>query len=63
VDVATFVGIIFAVTLVVSAILMGGPVGWFINYPSLMIVFGGTMGATLLSYPLSEVAGVIQVVR
>jgi chemotaxis protein MotA len=63
VDVATFIGIIFAGTLVVSAILMGGSIGWFINYPSMMIVFGGTMGATLLNYPLSEVVGVIRVAR
>ena len=62
-DIATLIGIIIASGLVVSAILMGGPGAWFINTPSIMIVIGGTMGATLLNYPLSEVLGVFRVVK
>jgi len=62
-DIATLVGIIVAGGLVVSAILMGGPGAWFINPPSMMIVIGGTMGATLLNYPLSEIMGVFGVVK
>ena len=52
-DITTLVGIIVAGGLVIAAILLGGPAQWFINYPSLMIVLGGTIGATLLNYPLS----------
>ncbi len=62
-DITTFIGIIVAGGLVVVSILMGGSGAWFINYPSLMIVLGGTMGATLLAYPLKEVMGVFGVVR
>jgi chemotaxis protein MotA len=63
VDIATLVGIIVAFGLVISSILMGGPGAWFINYPSIMIVLGGTTGATLIAYPLSEVLSVFGVVR
>ena len=62
-DVTTLIGLVVAGGLVVSAILMGGSPAWFINYPSLMIVLGGTMGATLLAYPLSEVLSVFKVVK
>ncbi|MGD9054049.1 MAG: motility protein A, partial [Desulfobacterales bacterium] len=60
-DITTLIGIVVAFGLVIISILMGGDGGWFVNYPSLMIVFGGTMGATFLAYPLSEVLGVIKV--
>ncbi|MGD9172696.1 MAG: motility protein A [Desulfobacterales bacterium] len=62
-DITTLIGIVVAFGLVIISILMGGDGSWFVNYPSLMIVMGGTMGATLLAYPLSEVMGVIKVVK
>jgi chemotaxis protein MotA len=63
VDITTLIGIAVAFGLVIISILMGGDGSWFINYPSVMIVLGGTMGATLLSYPLSEVLGVFKVAK
>jgi len=63
VDITTFIGILVAGGLVISSILIGGSGSWFISYPAMMIVIGGTMGATLLAYPLKEVLGVFGVVR
>lgn len=62
-DIATVLGIVSAFGLVLVAILMGGGIGLFINYPSLMIVIGGTLGTTMINYPLKEVIGVISVVK
>ncbi len=62
-DITTLIGILIAGSLVVSAILMGGSGIWFLDYPSLMIVFGGTMGATLVAYPLSEVLSVVGIAK
>ena len=62
-DIATFIGLIVAGGLVAASILMGGSGTWFINYPSLMIVVGGTMGATLVAYPLAEVLSVVGVAK
>jgi chemotaxis protein MotA len=63
VDLATLLGILVASGLVVSSILMGGSGAWFISYPSIMIVIGGTMGATLINYPLSDVISVFKVTK
>ena len=46
-----------------SSILMWGEGTWFVSAPSLMIVGGGTMGATLLAYPLVDVLGVFKVAK
>lgn len=62
-DITTLIGILVAFGLVIISILMGGDGTWFVNYPSIMIVLGGTMGATLLSYPLSEVLSVFKVAK
>ena len=61
-DIATIIGLIVAGALVMAAIVMGGSMSWFVSVPSLMIVVGGTVGATLISYPLQEVLGVFKVV-
>jgi chemotaxis protein MotA len=62
-DIATLIGILVSFGLVIISIMMGGEGAWFINAPSVMIVFGGTMGATLLAYPLVDVLSVIKVAK
>ena len=62
-DIATIVGIISAFGLVLIAILMGGGLTLFINVPALLVVVGGTLGATMINYPLKEVIGVLSVVK
>ena len=62
-DLATILGIVSAFGLVIIAIVMGGGLMLFINIPSLMIVIGGTLGATMINYPLKDVLGAISVVK
>jgi len=62
-DIATVIGLVAAFGLVVGSILMGGGLGAFINYPSLLIVVGGTIGATLINYPLKEVIGIAGIIK
>lgn len=62
-DIATIVGVVSAFGLVLIAIVMGGGVNLFINVPALLIVVGGTIGATLINYPLKDVLGVFSVVK
>jgi len=62
-DIATILGVISAFGLVIIAIFMGGGVQLFINVPALMIVVGGTLGATMINYPLRDVFGVFNVVK
>ncbi|MBW1994291.1 MAG: motility protein A [Deltaproteobacteria bacterium] len=62
-DLATILGIVSAFGLVIIAIAMVGGVSLFINIPSLMIVVGGTMGATMINYPLKDVLRAISIVK
>lgn len=62
-DIATIVGILSATGLVLGAIFMGSGLNVFINAPSLCIVVGGTIGVTLIAYPLKDFLSVIKVVQ
>ncbi len=62
-DIATVVGLIAGVGLVVVAILLGGSPGVFVNVPSILIVAGGTLAATLINYPLGDVLSVLSTLR
>ena len=60
-DLATIIGIILSTVLVLAAIVTGGSPVVFINLPSILIVLGGTFGATLMRNPLSQVIGTVKV--
>lgn len=60
-DIATVVGIFVAFGLVIAAIAKDIMV--FVDIPSVLIVFGGTIGAVLICYPLGQVLGVMGVVK
>jgi len=62
-DIATIAGVIAAFGLVISSIMMGGSIDLFLSIPSLMVVIGGTLGATLINFPLKDVLGVFSVAR
>ena len=54
-DLASFVGILSGVGLIIGAIIIGGDVHNFINIPSIMIVLGGTTATTLLTFQFADV--------
>jgi chemotaxis protein MotA len=58
-DLATIIGVVSGVGLIIGSILMGSGLGLFVNIPSMMIVAGGTIAATLVAYPLKEFLMVI----
>lgn len=62
-DLSTLIGIISAFTLMVLAIAQGGGVLLFINIPSLIIVFGGTLGAALVHFPFRDVFSTFRVAK
>ncbi len=62
-DLSTILGIGAAFGLMIMAILQGGPLSIFINVPSIMIVFGGTAGNTLVNYPFSDVFDAFNVAK
>ncbi len=62
-DLATFIGIITGIMLIIVSILMGGDFKVFLDLPSAFIVFGGATASTLISFQLKEMIGVVGVVR
>ena len=61
-DPATIIGILVATLLVVGAIATGASPGIFINPPAMLVVVGGTIGATLTRNPLGAVIKTFAVV-
>ncbi len=60
-DIATIVGFIAAVTCLMVGI--GSNLPSMIDPPSMIIVVGGTLAATLIANPLQEVIGLIGVIK
>jgi len=54
VDLATLIGIIGAFALIVVTMLMSGDLTMFVNAPSLVIVFGGTLTAVMAKYSMGQ---------
>lgn len=54
-DLASLIGIISGIGLIVSAIIIGGDVHNFYNVQGIMIVMGGTIAATLLTFQSRDV--------
>ncbi|WP_461210841.1 motility protein A [Desulfocurvus sp. DL9XJH121] len=62
-DLATVIGLVISFGLVAAAIVTGGSPLVFVSIPSLLIVVGGTVGATMVNFPLDKILGVIGVIR
>jgi len=66
-DIATIAGIVVFFGLTVASIYIGGEgvAGFkpFMNLEALLLVMGGTVCATLVNYPLSQVIGVGKVIK
>ncbi len=56
-DLATLIGMVGAIGFVVMAMVLGGDLGMFINGPSVLIVFGGTIFVVLSQYTLNQFFG------
>lgn len=56
-DLATLIGMLGAIGFVVMAMVLGGDIGMFINVPSILIVFGGTIFVVLSYYTLGQFFG------
>lgn len=62
-DLSTVVGLVLAFGLVIAAILSGSDISTYVDYPSVMIVVGGTFACTLVNFPLPTVLGMVHVIK
>jgi chemotaxis protein MotA len=54
-DVATILGLVTGLVMVIAAMLLGGEALPFMHVPSLLITFGGTLSAVLIHFPARQV--------
>lgn len=64
-DIASTIGLALGAALLLVAVLMaeGASFGAFIDYPSMMVVFGGAFAAVLICFPLKNVLSLGSVVK
>ncbi|HED34766.1 MAG TPA: flagellar motor protein PomA [Gammaproteobacteria bacterium] len=60
-DLATLLGMLIAFGFIFGAIATGGSVMLFVNAPSLLIVFGGSIAVVLMQFTLSQFFGAFKV--
>jgi chemotaxis protein MotA len=53
-DIASLLGFIIGIAIITAAILVGGDIMMFVDVPSILIVFGGTFGVSLMRIPLTD---------
>jgi len=54
VDLSTIIGLVLGFALIILAILLGGDIVAYLNAPSVMIVVGGSVAATMTAFPLAR---------
>ncbi len=60
-DIATLIGLVGAIGTIVMAVVIGGSAGMFVNIPSLIIVFGGTLMVTMMRSSMADFVGAVGV--
>ncbi len=60
-DLATLIGLIGSLAIVIAAILLGSSPGMFISPASILIVFGGSLFVVLSKFTLQQFLGAIKV--
>ncbi|MCL2119450.1 MAG: MotA/TolQ/ExbB proton channel family protein [Planctomycetaceae bacterium] len=63
-DIASIIGLIVGTVMILGSIIMGGgTIGGFTDYPSIVLVAGGTICTILIAYPMSEVIKIMGVTK
>ena len=60
-DLATVIGMVVGIGLILSALVLGGAPLAFLDIPSILIVVGGVLAVTFIMFPMRTVIGSIQV--
>lgn len=54
-DIATVLGIVLGFGFTLWSIMIAGELSSFVDFPSIVIVFGGTIAAVLIAFPLDSI--------
>jgi chemotaxis protein MotA len=61
-DIATVIGLIGGLGLIITTIFLGGNVVGFVDIPSAVVVFGGTVATAFIMFPLNVIIGTVKVI-
>lgn len=56
-DLATVIGLVLVLALLAGAMAMGVGIGPYIDIPSVLIVFGGTIGSLMIGFKMEQIKG------
>ncbi len=62
-DLATIVGLVLGMILIIVAILLGGSLGLFVDAVSIIIVLGGGLMATMIRFKLNDIKSAMKIVK
>lgn len=62
-DVTSLLGLTLGAALLVGSIVINGPLSLFWDGPSVLIVFGGTLGAIMINYPFKDLVKIGSLLR
>ncbi len=62
-DKGTIIGIVAGMALLIVSMMMGVGIGPYLDIPSVIVVVGGTIAATFVNFPFSDVLGVMKVTQ
>jgi len=62
-DIATIVGVLFGLVVVIGAIITGGGAMAFVHIPSLAITMGGMLCATMIHFSLPQFLGIFSIIK
>ena len=63
-NISGIIGLLAGIALVIYGMIgQGDPISGFIDYPSMAITFGGTLGALLMAFPFKVVKNVPKMLK
>ena len=60
-DLATLIGLIGSFAFIIMAMMLGGTLGMFVDIPSILIVFGGSLFVVLTKYTFGQFFGAFKI--
>ncbi len=60
-DIASIIGVFSGIGFILGTIMLGSSIMMFVNIPSVLVVMGGTLAATMIAYPLSDFLKIFKV--
>jgi len=62
-DLSTVIGFLICYILIIGALVVGGQPMAFVDFPSILIVGGGTLGALIVANPPERMKGLLKVMK